>query len=125
MATLAPLFFDQKNPHRLIISSKHMPCIVSYIEHWVIYEPCHEKTCFLHMQKHYTDQRRSNCVADQHLCFLYIYSRLVVAMTMIEQIFRGCTARFVLDLVGNPEDGFSRDKARIVIFSKSNLKDMN
>ena len=28
-------------------------------------------------------------------------------------IFCGCTAPFVLDLVGNPEDSFFRDKAQL------------
>ena len=28
-------------------------------------------------------------------------------------IFRGCTARFVSDLVGNPEDRFSHNEAHI------------
>ena len=32
-----------------------------------IYEPHHEKTCFLHMQT-----KDNNCAADQHLCFRYI-----------------------------------------------------
>ena len=30
-------------------------------------------------------------------------------------IFSGCTAQFVSDLVGNPEDGFSHDTANIVL----------
>ena len=30
-------------------------------------------------------------------------------------IFYGCTARFVSDLVGNPEDGFSHNEAHIVL----------
>ena len=29
-------------------------------------------------------------------------------------IFYGCTARFVLDLVGNPKDRFSHDTAHII-----------
>ena len=46
-------------------------------------EPCHEKTCFFHMQKQRcrsaagnpaADQRRGNLAADQHLCFRYIYT---------------------------------------------------
>ena len=34
-------------------------------------------------------------------------------LTKILAIFCGCTAWFVSDLVGNPEDRFSRDEAQI------------
>ena len=39
---------------------------------WVLHEPRHEKTCFLHCENKGADQLRSNCAADQHLCFRYI-----------------------------------------------------
>ena len=37
-------------------------------------EPRCEKTGFLHMRKKDADQLRSNCAADQRLCFRYIDS---------------------------------------------------
>ena len=47
---------------------------------------------------------RSNCTADQRLCFRYTDStipRLLLAC------FCDCPGRFMSDLVGNPEDRFS------------------
>ena len=57
------------------------------------------------------DQLRDNRRAtDQRLCFCYIDSSHIQIFTPLA-IFCGCTARFVSDLVGNPEDRFSRDEA--------------
>ena len=39
----------------------------------VIYEQCHEKTCYLHMQKNKgADQLHCHHTANQHLSFPYI-----------------------------------------------------
>ena len=58
------------------------------------------------------DQLRSNCPADQRLCFRYIDSKVPRHFKPLT-IFCDCTARFVSDLVGNPDDTFSRDVAHI------------
>ena len=54
------------------------------------------------------DQLRGNREADQRLCFRYVDSTIPLL-----PIFCGCTARFVLDLVGNTEDRFSQNEAHI------------
>ena len=51
------------------------------------------------------DQLRGNREADQRPCFPYKDSTIPLA------IFCGCTARFMSDLVGNPEDRFSQNEA--------------
>ena len=63
------------------------------------------------------DQLRSNCEADQRLCFHYMASTFLL-LPLIQKfkhiaILCGCTARFVSDLVGNPEDRFSHNEAHI------------
>ena len=58
------------------------------------------------------DQLRGNREADQRLCFHYIHSTIPL-LPKSEAIFCGCTAQFVLDLVGNPEDRFSENKAHM------------
>ena len=65
------------------------------------------------------DQLRSNCAADQHFCFHYIDSTILL-LAKSEIISYSCTARFVFDLVGNPEDRFSHDMAHIVIKNGAN-----
>ena len=45
------------------------------------------------------------CAADQHLCFRYIDSTIPL-LSKCKAISCGCMARFLLDLVGNPEDNF-------------------
>ena len=60
-----------------------------------------------------TDQLRSNCAADQRLCFRYKDSTIPLFSKTLA-IFCGCTARFMSELVQNPEDGFPHDKAQIV-----------
>ena len=62
------------------------------------------------------DQLRSNCAADQRLCFRYTESTIPLLPKIRNfkplAIFCGCTARFVSDLVENPEDRFSHDEAQ-------------
>ena len=61
------------------------------------------------------DQLRGNCEADQHLCFRYIESTIpllpIIRNFKPLAILFGCTAQFVSDLVGNPEDRFSHNVA--------------
>ena len=69
------------------------------------------------------DQLRSNCAADQRLCFRYTDSTIpllprsefssLIRIFKSLAIFCGCTAWFVSDLVGNPEDRFSQNEAHI------------
>ena len=63
-------------------------------------------------------QLRSYCAADQRLCFRYMDSILPPATSKIRNfkpldIFCDCRARFVSNLVGNPEVRFSRDAAHM------------
>ena len=64
------------------------------------------------------DQLRGNREADQRLCFRYTDSTITLLPTSEFfkplAIFYGCTARFVSDLVGNPEDRFSHNEAHII-----------
>ena len=59
------------------------------------------------------DQLRSNCAADQRLCFRYTDSTVPL---FVKSGFSGCTSRFVFDLVGDPKDRFCRDVAHMVQF---------
>ena len=63
------------------------------------------------------DQLRGNREADQRLCFRYMDSTIpLLSKSEISKtltIFCGCTARFVSDLVGNPEDRFSHNEAHM------------
>ena len=95
---------------------------------------CHEKFCFMPMpsnkgadymslvmrklafcicENKEADQLRSDRQADQRLCFRYIDSTKIRNFKFLA-IFCDCTARFVSDLVGNPEDRFSQNEAHIV-----------
>ena len=69
------------------------------------------------------DQLRSNCEADQCLCFCYPSTfKIQIFKALI--FFCDCTAQFVSDLVGNPEDRFSQDEAQIDMFIiKFNARD--
>ena len=61
------------------------------------------------------DQLRGNREADQRLCFRYIDSTISLLPKPKNlkplAIFRSCTARFVSDLLGNPEDRFFHNEA--------------
>ena len=65
------------------------------------------------------DQLRSNCEADQRLCFHYVDSTISLLLKTenfnLLDFFWNCTGRFVSDLVGNPEDRFSRVAAQICL----------
>ena len=56
-------------------------------------------------EKKGADQLRSNCKADQRLCFRYTDSAIPILLkSEISSLFCGCTGRFVSDLIGNPEN---------------------
>ena len=63
------------------------------------------------------DQLRGNREADQRLCFPYTDCTIpllpIYKNFKLLPIFAGCTAPFVLDLVGNPEDRFSHNAAHL------------
>ena len=68
------------------------------------------------------DQLCRNCEADQHLCFHYTDSIIpLLPKSKISSlaIFCACTARFVLDLVGNPKDRFSHNEAQFMQTEKT------
>ena len=74
------------------------------------------KPAFCICENKHADQLRSNPKADQHLCVRYTDITIpLLPKSEIKPlaIFCGCTARFVSDLVGNPEDPFSHNKAHI------------
>ena len=60
------------------------------------------------------DQLRGNREADQRLCFRYNFSASYIQNFKLLALFCDCTGRFVSDLVGNPEDRFSRVAAHII-----------
>ena len=65
-----------------------------------------------------TDQLRGNREADQCFCFRYTDTTIPL-LSKIQNfkplaIFCDCTAGFVSDLVGNPEDRFSQKEAQIM-----------
>ena len=67
-----------------------------------------------------TDQLRGKREADQRLCFPYKDSTIpLLPIYKINSkplaILCGCTARFVWDLVGNPEDRFSHNEPHIKV----------
>ena len=61
------------------------------------------KPDFCHCENKGADQLCSNCTAGQCLCFLYTDN--TISLFFLNPKF---PVRFVSDLVGNPEDRFSR-----------------
>ena len=65
--------------------------------------------------------KTKNCAADQRLCFRYTDRTIPLLIYTLIRIFKplviscGCTARFMSDLVGNPEDWFSHNESQIII----------
>ena len=68
------------------------------------------KTCFGICENKDADQLRGNREADQRFCFRYPASTIPLLPKLLV-IFCGCTAWFVSDLIGNPEDRFSHNEA--------------
>ena len=72
------------------------------------------------------DQLHGNREADQCLCFRYTDSTIPLLPNFKPLgIFSGCTALFVSDLVGNPENWFSHDTAHIIGIVKGNISDLD
>ena len=74
------------------------------------------KSAFCICENKDADQLRGNREADQRLCFHYTDSTIPLLSKSENSkslnIFCGCTARFVSDLVRNPEDRFSHNEAQ-------------
>ena len=70
------------------------------------------------------DQLRGNREADQRLCFCYTDSTIpLLPKSKISSLFCGCKARFVPDLVGNPEDWFSHNEAHLMfVYSRETVQ---
>ena len=64
------------------------------------------------------DQFHDNREADQCLCFHYMDS-IIPLLPKPLPIFCDCIARFMSDLVGNPEDRFSRYEAPIMVYREA------
>ena len=98
--------------------------VFTYAKCWFSHNAtqCHmsgvmRKPAFCICENKGTEQLYSNCAADQRLCLRYLivkYLYSIIPNFKPLAIFCGCTARFVSDLVGNPEDRFSHDAAHIL-----------
>ena len=71
------------------------------------------------------DQLRSNCEADQRLCFRYIDSTIPLLLKSEISIFYvtfcDCTARFVLDLVRTEVVGFLMHRITMYLIGTCNV----
>ena len=83
-----------------------------FISSSLLYELHLRKPDFCLCENKGADQLRSNCEADQRLCFRFTDSTLSLLLKLLA-CFCDCTGRFVSDLVGNPEDRFSRVAAHM------------
>ena len=61
------------------------------------------------------DQLRGNRKADQRLCFRYTDSRITLLPKSEISSLCGCTAQFVSDLAGDPEDRGSQNEALLIL----------
>ena len=77
------------------------------------------KSAFCICENKDADQLRGDREADQCLCFRYTDSTIPLLHKFQNfkppAIFCGCTAWFVLDLVGNTEDLFSHNEAHMAV----------
>ena len=69
------------------------------------------KSAFCICENKDADELRGNCEADQRLCFRYRDSTILLLPKSEISSICGCTARFVSDLVGNPDYRFSHNEA--------------
>ena len=95
--------------HRSYFKREFQLFLAVNIDHVILYEPRHEKTNVMHMRK---QRRRSAPLFSLHRyndpSTTYIRKFKPLA------IFCSCTAWFVSDLVGNPEDRFSQNEAHML-----------
>ena len=79
-------------------------------------EPRHEKPAFCICENKDADQLRGYREADQRLCFRYMDSTIPLLRNFKPlDVFCDWTARFVSDLVWNPEDRYSHEEAQIIM----------
>ena len=79
--------------------------------------PVIRKPAFCICKNKDADQLGGNREVDQRLCFC-IYAKSTYFLNLNFKslaIFCGCTARFVSDLVENPEDRFSHNAAQLCV----------
>ena len=67
------------------------------------------------------DQLRSNCEADQRLCFRYSDSKIPLRNFKLLALFCACTGRFVSDLLRNHIVGFFHEAAHFLKILVSSL----
>ena len=100
-------------PIRILIRMMVVPINIDYYMSLVMRKPA-----FCKCENKDADQLCGNRTADQRLCFCYIDTQSLCFLNPKFKplaIFSDCTARFVSDLVGNPEDRFSHNKAHIYV----------
>ena len=87
------------------------------------------KTAFCICKNKDTDQLRGNRETDQRLYFFA--TKIVRSLYFLNPnfkplaIFCSCTAWFVSDLVGNPEDRFSHNEAYFNFYKYKDMKTEN
>ena len=100
------------------ITTKLLFCLEKFvfIYNRITYKPRHEKTGFCLHENKGADQLRSNCEADERLCFRYMDSTILSLLTPKILSFLLCVYKpfIVSDLVRNPEDRFSQVAAQIL-----------
>ena len=103
---LCILTFDQVYPQDILISIFCLPFTHNMSR-------IMRKPAFCICENEGADQLHGNHAADQRLCFS-LYVKYNLRKFMPPAICCGCTARFVSDLLGNPENRFSLDYAQMV-----------
>ena len=99
---------------RILIRMTVVPINIDYYMSLVMRKPP-----FCKCENKDADQLCGNHTADQRLCFRYIDTQSLCFLNPNFKplaIFSDCTARFVSDLVGNPEDRFSHNKTQMSVF---------
>ena len=101
-------------PIRSLIRMTVVPINIDYYMSLVMRKPA-----FCKCENKDADQLCGNRTADQRLCFRYIDTQSLCFPKFNFKplaIFSDCTARFVSDLVGNPQYRFSHNKAHVSVF---------
>ena len=69
---------------------------------------CVRKPTFYICKNKGTDRLRDDSAPNKRPCLF----TFLIGNFKLPAIFCGCTARIMSDLIGNPEDGFSRDRVQ-------------
>ena len=108
-------------PIRILICMTVVPINIDYYMSLVMRKPA-----FCKCENKDADQLCGNRTADQRLCFRYIDTQSLCFLNPNFKPlakFSDCTARFVSDLVGNPDDRFSHNKAHMSVFISYPVRD--